>query len=71
MKRKKSAHDWQMEAAWYQRLTAALVHKIGGTVNISQEELKQAVEKGVEVANLHGNVSLRVPLEHQSRILVP
>jgi len=67
----KKTRNWKEEAAWYQRLVAALVYKIGGTVNITEEEIKQAVEKGIEVGNLKGMVSLRVPLEHQSRIVVP
>lgn len=67
----KRTRNWKHEAGSYQRIVAALVHKIGGTVTISQEELNQAVEKGIEIAHINGNISLRVPLEHQSRIIVP
>jgi hypothetical protein len=68
MKRPKK--DWKLEAAWYQRLTAALVYKIGGEeVTITREEILQAREKGLEVAAINGDVSLRVPEQHRSRIV--
>ena len=64
--------DWKHQAAIQQRIVAALVYKIGGEcVNITEEDLKQAVEKGIEIANLDGVLSLRVPVRHQSRIVAP
>jgi hypothetical protein len=69
MKQRKT--DWKLEAAWYQRLTAALVYKIGGEqVTITREEIMQAREKGLEVANINGNISLRIPERHRPRIVI-
>lgn len=66
----KRARNWKQECALYQRLTVALVYKIGGTVNVTAEEMKQAVEKGCDIALLRGgSVSLKPPPEHQSRII--
>ena len=64
MKRK---HDWRTEAAWYQRLVAVLIHRIGGTVNISPEEIEAAA--AIEVAHLNGGVSLRPKVETRTMIV--
>jgi uncharacterized membrane protein len=65
----KRARNWKREAAVYQQMVAALVHRIGGTIYLSNDELNTATEKGIEVATVNGNISLRVPEESESRII--
>jgi hypothetical protein len=67
----KKRRDYKQEAAVYQRVMAALVHRCGDSVTVTNDEMHSASERGLEVMIEGESVTLRIPPAKVSRIILP